>query len=194
MHTMASNAINWWSTAGVRALDELAAAHRAVGGTGRGRRYATQQINNAYAIFLSAQFQRCCRDLHSEVADYLSRLAPTALRSIVLQRLTEGRKLDTGNPNPANLGSDFGRFGLDFWRELDTADPANVARRSALAELSLWRNALAHQDFARPELRGRTGVVLQDVRRWRRACDALTRQFDAILRTHLTSLSGAAPW
>ena len=40
-----------------RALDEMAEAHAAVGGTARGRRYTTQQLNQAYAVLLAAHFQ-----------------------------------------------------------------------------------------------------------------------------------------
>lgn len=53
------------------ALGEIAAAHTAVGGQGSGRRYATQEINHAYAVLLSSQFQRFCRDLHTEAAAHV---------------------------------------------------------------------------------------------------------------------------
>jgi len=48
------------------ALDEIEAAHASVGGTGPGRRYATQQINQAYALLIASQFQGFCHDLHTE--------------------------------------------------------------------------------------------------------------------------------
>ena len=54
-----------------RALDEIEAAHASVGGTGPGRRYATQQINQAYAVLLASQFQGYCRDLHTESVAHL---------------------------------------------------------------------------------------------------------------------------
>ena len=68
---MSSVALHHWLTARASALDEIEQAHRSVGGTGRGRRYATQQINQAYAVLLSSQFQGFCRNLHEECADYL---------------------------------------------------------------------------------------------------------------------------
>jgi hypothetical protein len=82
-------------------LDEIEAAHRAVGGSGRGRRYATQQINQAYAVMLSSQFQRFCRDLQSEAVDELAkRIALPDVAEIFRLQLTTGRKLDSGrNPN-----------------------------------------------------------------------------------------------
>ena len=52
-------------------LDEIAGADAAVGGAARGRRYATQQINRAYAVLLASEFQGFCRDLHSECVDHV---------------------------------------------------------------------------------------------------------------------------
>jgi hypothetical protein len=92
---MPSTAINWWRTNGVAALDQIAAAHLAVGGPNPGRRYATGQINNAYTVLIAAQFQRFCRDLHSQSADFFAAITPVAVRSIILVRMTEGRALTT---------------------------------------------------------------------------------------------------
>lgn len=63
---MPSRALAEWRGRRSDELDELLAAHAAVGGTGRGRRYATEQVNRAYALAVAAQFQGFCRDLHSE--------------------------------------------------------------------------------------------------------------------------------
>jgi hypothetical protein len=65
--------ISWqtWSTSRTADLDEIENAHRSVVGTGRDRRVATQQINQAYAVLLSSQFQAFCRDLHTEGAKAL---------------------------------------------------------------------------------------------------------------------------
>src|SRR3954470_1417972 len=106
---MPSVALGTWRAAGAEALDEIEPAHAAVGGTGPGRRYATQQINQAYVVLLSSQFQRSCRDLHTEAVDalvgHLVAGAPLAHRYLVHRRFTDARKLGTGNPNPGNLGS-----------------------------------------------------------------------------------------
>src|SRR5262245_61412863 len=63
---MPSHSLQQWMTARASELDEIESAHRMVGGTGRGRKYATQQLNRAYATLLSSQFQGFCRDLYSE--------------------------------------------------------------------------------------------------------------------------------
>src|SRR5437773_7413866 len=106
-----------WRSARARALSEIAEAHVAVGGTARGRRYTTQQLNQAYAVLLAAHFQGFCRDLHSECVDHiLAVLAPpNPLRNYLRAELTRGRQVDRGNAQPSSLGADCGRFGARFW-------------------------------------------------------------------------------
>jgi hypothetical protein len=184
---------NWL---GVRAtqLDQIAEAHRAVGGTGRGRRYATEQINHAYAVLLSSQFQAFCRDLHSEAVDHLvSSVNPLAMQRVVRQRLLENRFVDRGNPTPGNLGSDFGRLGLILWDALYAHDAHNAERRVALEELNAWRNAIAHQDFDPAKL-GIHGLRLARVNTWRQRCSKLARSLDRVLRDHVAILAGSRPW
>src|SRR5437879_257545 len=113
---MPSGSLHTWRTVRRAALDELEAAHRSVGGHGRGRRYATQQINQAYAVLLSSQFQGFCRDLHTESALFLvGSVQPVTLKQTLRKDLTRSRKLDRGNPSPGNIGEDFGRLGIGFW-------------------------------------------------------------------------------
>src|SRR5437870_11880194 len=114
---MPSNSYQRWSGGRAVSLDEIENAHASVGGTGPGRRYATQQINQAYAVLLSSQFQRFCRDLHSECVEHLVRSAsPTPFRSALRRLLIRDRKLDKGNPNPSNIEVDVRRFGLVLWQ------------------------------------------------------------------------------
>ena len=68
---MPSKALRRWFKSQAVALDQMENAHASVGGKGRGRRYTTDQINQAYAVLLASQFQGFCRDLHSESAEYL---------------------------------------------------------------------------------------------------------------------------
>jgi hypothetical protein len=193
---MPSIAYQQWTTDRSAALDEIEAAHRAVGGTGPGRRTATQQINLAYALLLSSQFQGFCRDLHSECADILSQgTAVLAWRLIYLQNFLSGRKLDMGNPNCGNLGADFNRLRLNFWPSVHADHPRNPQRAVLLEELNRWRNAIAHYHFAPDMYRGgRPSLPLADVQEWRTACDGLARSFDNVLRAHVMSITGAAPW
>lgn len=193
---MPSLAFQHWATVRVAALDEIENAHQSVGGTGPGRRTATQQINQAYAVLLSAQFQAFCRDLHVETADHLvATIADLDLRVLFHVSLLSNRKLDRGNPNVGNIGADFGRFRLQFWPCVDAQRAQNPQRRELLEALNEWRNAIAHQDFAPGMLKGgRAALPLAQVQAWRKACEMLARSFDEVLRVHLHVRTGVFPW
>jgi hypothetical protein len=193
---MPSLALQRWSGERAAALDEIEHAHRSVGGTGRGRRYLTQQINQAYAVLLASQFQGFCRQLHADCVERL--LVPVAspvLLATYRDNLLLGRRLNTGNANPDSIESDFGRLGLSFWPAVYADHPNNLRRRRKLQVLNRWRNAIAHNAFA-PDMhrRGRPSLHLGQVRDWRRACDGLARSFDAVMRAHLLDATGATPW
>lgn len=193
---MPSLALQDWTARRAATLDEIEHAHRSVGGTGPGRRYLTQQINQAYAVLLSSQFQGFCRDLHTECVDHL--VKPTASRVLLAtyrENLLFGRRLDLGNPSPGNIGADFNRFKLSFWAVVGTDHPRNPQRRIALETLNRWRNAIAHNAFAPDMCRGdRLSLHLAEVQDWRRACDGLARSFDKVMSAHLLVATGVAPW
>lgn len=190
---MPSSALEQWETTRREALDEIKAAHKAVGGTARGRRFATLQVTHAYAMLLSSQFQGFCRDLHTESVDVIvSRIAHASLGNVVSVALTQGRKLDQGNPNPGNLGSDFSRLGLKFWPAVDALDARNPRRRDVLERINTWRNAIAHQDWTKVPGQSRR-LHLKSVQGWRSACSALATSFDRAVGAHLGSLAGAPP-
>jgi hypothetical protein len=193
---MPSTALQAWATGRAASLDEVENAHRAVGGTGPGRRYLTQQVNFAYAVLLSSQFQAFCREFHSECSHHVVAAAPSpVLQAIYRSNLRHGRKLDTGNPNAANLGADFNRFGFSFWAAVDVEHPRSSRRRRLLEGLNRWRNAIAHHDFAPDMLRGgRPTLHLSAVQSWRKACDGLAQSFENVMRAHLLSVTGVSPW
>ncbi len=192
---MPSNSLEGWRGPRAAALDEIAAAHTAVGGLGRGRRYATEQINHAYAVLLAGQFQGFCRDLHTECAYFLVNNVglPPAVSEMFRTELTRGRMLDRGNAHPGSLGSDFARFDFPFWDSLRGLNPAAVQWSEGLDLLNAWRNAVAHQDFTSPRLEGGTLGLVQ-VRRWRRMCDRLAGVMDLALGRQLLPLTGSEPW
>jgi hypothetical protein len=113
---MSSISYRDWLSTRLDALNEIEQAHAAVGGSKRGRRYATQQINQAYAVILASQFQGFCRGLHSECVDHLVRAIspPPSLRPLLVAEFTRGRQLDRGNARASSLGTDFSRLGIDF--------------------------------------------------------------------------------
>lgn len=193
---MPSAAFQDWSTVRATSLNEVENAHRSVGGTGPGRRYATQQINQAYAVLLASQFQAFCRDLHTECVNHLVAPVPSPdLRDMYRSGLVLNRKLDRGNPNPGNIGSDFNRLDLLFWPQVDAHRPNNPTRRELLELLNEWRNAIAHQDFAPAMLRGgRPALQLAQVQGWRKACEVLAPSFDEVMHAHIWAKTGIAPW
>jgi hypothetical protein len=73
---MPSQAYRQWRASRANELDQLEAAHTLVGGTARGRRYTTQQINRAYAVLLASQFHGFARDLHTEAVIHLVGIIP----------------------------------------------------------------------------------------------------------------------
>lgn len=193
---MPSLALKRWRTDRTASLDEIENVHRAVLGSSAPRRAAMQQLNLAFTLLLSAEFQGFCRNLHTECAAAVARIQPsTELRDILYDSLLLGRKLNTGNPNPGNLGADFGRFDPSFWSSVAAAHSRNARRQMLLEQMNRWRNAIAHNDFDPGMLRGgRPALSRADVRRWRMACDGLARWFDRILCDRLRVITGTNPW
>ena len=192
---MPSHSLQGWRATRVRELDQIENAHRQVGGDARGRRYATQQINHAYAMLLSSQFQGFCRDLHSEAVDLIVRsVTPIPLQEIVRAEFTRSRKLDSGNPNPGNIGSDFNRLGLQFMEQIRAQGIRVNSHINHLEDMNSWRNAIAHQDFNPQKLGGITNLRLATVRRWRLACERLTTVFDAVIGSHVAQVTGGHSW
>lgn len=190
-----SRSLRRWQSRSRRALDAIDAAHGAVAGTRHRRRFAAQQIKQAYVVLLSSWFQAFCRDLHTECVEHLITTIPhPTVRMIVRQQMMEGRKLETGNPNPGNLGSDFGRLGIELWPALLARDQQAKVRQNALGELNRWRNAVAHQDFSSASLHGRDQVRLTEVRQWRQVCESLAVDFERVMYDHLLSATGTRPW
>jgi hypothetical protein len=191
---MPSNSLLQWGGRRATVLDEVEAAHARVGGAERGRRYATQQINRAYAILLSSEFQGFGRDLYSECVDHVVAASPAPLRALVRAQFLWGQPFGRGNPQASAIGSDFGRFGLPFWNEVYAVHAHNHRRRALLDELMVWRNAIAHNDFDPAVFGPDPTLHLQKVRRWRSGLNGLCDRFDRVLREHLTGILGSAPW
>lgn len=192
---MASRALRAWQTRSRTVLDELEAAHAVVGGARRARAFARQQVTQAYVVLLASQFQRFCRDLHSDCTGALAAHPPFAPITAVLEAsLRAGIRLNAGNANPANIAADFARFGIDLWHLAGQRNPRTAGRRAKLEALNRWRNAVAHQDFRSAQLGGRETVRIREVRAWRSACEGLAMDFDAVLYLYLKGVTSVAPW
>lgn len=194
---MSSASLGIWLGQRATALDELVAAHGVMGGTGPGRRHATLQLNYAFALLLSSQFQGFCRDLHSETIRHLSAaIALPTLAAIIRWDLSSLRRLDHGNPNPSNIQQDFGRLGLlELWPTIHRKQARARSHVSALEVLNEWRNAIAHHAFTGKKLvdpRGR--LHLRQVKRWRAACDFIVRRLDQVVGDFVATVVGHRPW
>ena len=124
---MAAQSLLRWNRKRADALNEIEIAHMSVGGSERGRRYATQQINYAYAALLSSHFQGFCRDLHSECIDHIVAIVPVQVQGFLRIEFIWNRSLDRGNPHAGAIGSDFNRLGVDFWTEVYALDAQEQA-------------------------------------------------------------------
>jgi len=178
---MPSQSLLRWNKDACAALDQIQAAHAAVGGNAPGRRFATLQINHAYLVLISSHFQGFCRALHTEAVDYICSQpgtgAPDPRRDILRITLTLNRQLDSKNPSPGHIGSDFGRFNIKFWDRVKAQAPTHNKRRQVqLEQLNTWRNAIAHQDFAAQSLRP-DALTLTMVRQFRTACHLRANSF-----------------
>jgi hypothetical protein len=193
---MPSLALLRWRTERTASLSEIENVYRSVESAGHRTRSTMQQLNQAYALLLSSEFQGFCRDLHTECAAAIARILPsTDLQNLMRDGLLLGRKLDAGNPNPGNIGADFNRFDLSFWPLVDAAHPRNARRKTLLEQMNRWRNAIAHNAFEPDMLRrGRSVLSRGEVQRWRRACDGLARWFDRVLQSRLRVVTGTNPW
>jgi len=199
---MPSRSLTKWNTTRKKSLDSALVGHGKIGKTGEGVVLVRQQVTQGTAMLLSSQFQGFCRDLHSECVDaFVGGVNPgsgagnaAALRTALRADFLTGRKLETGNPNPGNLGNDFNRFGLKLFAEMITADAANQGRKYLLEVLNAWRNAIGHQDFNKPELNGRTTITIQEVKDWREACEGLATAMDSVMHAHLLAMLGVPPW
>lgn len=192
---MPSRALQVWQGASARALNEIEKAHRRVGGRKPGRRVATLRLTQGYVLLLSAQFQRFCRDLHSESFAWIlnQQTIRPGVDTTLLAVLTSGRALDRGNPSPDNILRDFRAICPTFWNDVMQHNAHNVSRRTKLELLNEWRNAIAHHDFTKPNASSER-IWLRSVQGWRRACNGLAISFDAVVGASLARLVGKPPW
>jgi hypothetical protein len=191
---MPSPAFTAWSTSSAATLSQLQ-AHRAVNGGVAARGKNTLQLNYAHVLLLCAHFQAYCRGLHSNAAQLLVEASVPGIAAILDANLSFGRQLDSRNAQPATLGADFSRLGLEFWAVVKAADTRNTARQRKLEDLNAWRNAIAHHDIEprRADLHPHT-VTLTACNTWHRALNGLAESFDRVLAGHLERLLGSPPW
>lgn len=199
---MSSSAHQEWNGSRRSRIDELLSVHTSVGGSGRGRRWRTEQLNWAITMRLAGEFQGFARELHDQSIECCVKSISTfnpALGNITRISMSRDRQLDRGNANPGALGSDFSRIGLILWPALETASRGRSNKwNSELDSLNLARNAIAHDDqdkFLKLRDAGKFPITLATVKSWRQALDALAASMDDVVGSYLgTILGGPRPW
>ena len=193
-----SGAKEVWDTECVARLDQLERVHAAVRGTGRGRRWGTEQLNRSLFVALVGQFQVYCRELHDEAARvYLSQANPRqveALEPLLLRR----RDLDSRNPRRDALRKDFGRMGLQLIPALQSRHAGASDDLDHLELLIRFRNAVAHgnESEVRSLVQG-YGIrpTLRAYRRFRSTISRLVGKLDAVVAAELAvELDIRPPW
>lgn len=191
--------LTWTSTRADR-VERLRAAHQAFGGTGRGRRWVTDELNHALILRLAGEFQGFARELHDEAGLFVTRnIAPgnQQLQNSLRIPYTANRKLNQGNADPGTLGADFGLFGLQLWSALYARYPARGPEwNKKLDALNTARNGIVHDDAAKIAKIQAAGwsLTLQSVGRWKSALDGLAQGMDRIVGGHLRLMYGTPPW
>ena len=191
-----------WNSRRAQRVQDLLGAHERVGGVGVGRRWRTEQLNWALVLRVAAEFQGYCRDLHDLAAEEIAVQAGQLngqLQAVVRSMLTEGRRLDGGNANAGNLGSDFGRLGLSLWPEIKRHSERRAAIWNArLDALNDARNAVAHDDTAKLAelaIKGYPLSRLATIRRFYSGVSGLALITDRVVADYLRKLlGGASPW
>lgn len=195
---MASRALSYWQGELSDRLDELEGVHQTATGAGPGRRWGTAQFNGQLFVALVGQFQSFARSLHDEALDVLRRGSPTSAQLATLAAQT--RKLDTGNPRPSALGSDFGRLGMKLVPSIQSR-AHGATRLDRLEQAVELRNGIAHADDARIARLAhlapnrRAVRTLASYRRHRRALNGLVVDMDDVVADHVGGLTGQGrPW
>jgi hypothetical protein len=199
-HRVPSAALADWNGQRQTRIAELLAAHATIGGSGRGRRWRTSQLNWALTLRLAGEFQGYARDLHSLAVTYFADSVAQGNRRLgnVLQvQFTTNRALDRGNATPSSLGSDFGRLGLELWPVMRVASPHAQSWQDGLEALNRARNAIAHANQDDLDRLARDGypIVMQTIKRWHRTLDLLAGTMDDVVADYLDGLLRTGrPW
>lgn len=197
---MSSGSLGTWNWVRTERVKRLRAAHQALAGTAPGRRWVTEELNQALILRLASEFQGFARDLHDEAGVFVAGcLAPgnPQLQDVLRLPYTVNRKLNQGNADPGTLGNDFGLFGIVLWAALQARYPARAKGwNQKLSALNMARNGIVHDDGAKIARVQADGwpLTLQSADRWKSALDGLAQGIDRTVGGHLKLVYGTQPW
>ncbi|MBE7195218.1 MAG: hypothetical protein INR66_22420 [Gordonia polyisoprenivorans] len=206
-----SDALAKWTSERLVALDSLETVHGKVTGKQRGRQRATEHLNRAMFVALSAEFQGFCRDLHEDAAIHIAgslsldpanvKIAPVVLDALVRERSSlkkseKERRLDKGNADVSALATDFSVLGMDLWSDLEKAYPVKTKTwKKTVGDLNLVRNGVAHSDAPKlAKAHAEHGLTLRTFKRWRSSLNTAAAALDKVVAAYLLDLTGTKPW
>jgi hypothetical protein len=158
-------------------VDQLMAAHRAVAGPKRGRKFEVEGLNRAAVLMLTSHFEGYLEDVMAEAVQAVN-------PKLSASTLTGGFH----NPWPDRIDELFAFLGMvKPSKSISWQRASNTAVRSNLKKLVGTRNKLAH---------GTTGVTVYktDVTSLRKYVEGFARRFDALVRAQVKLLTGSNPW
>jgi hypothetical protein len=195
---MPSIAYQQWKNVNLVRLNELEHVHASATGQLPGRRWGTEQLNRSLFTALTGQFQAFCRELHDAAVEVHVDHANVNQKQLLRLLLTQGRKLDVGNPRKSTLGADFGRLGFSLVDDLAARGPSTVRRMDRLETLVDFRNAIGHgNESAISNLVQNGGIAPTkgSYRKYRSAVDSLAGTMDQVVAAKLSTLLGIGlPW
>ena len=195
---MASIALEKWRSAGLGRLSQLENVHAQITGSAVGRRWGTRQLNQSLFVALLAEFQAYCRDLHDEGVLVHVLHATPGQADLLADMLTQGRRLEIGNPRRSVLEADFRRLNIRLLDELKAARPTMLRYLDRLEALVDFRNAIGHGNqtkIAAIESAGLIRATKVSYDQHRRALERLAASMDRVVSLKLAALLHIArPW
>lgn len=198
---MGSRALRFWETDRIAALARMENVHAAVTGGLRGRPRDVTELNHALFLRLAAEVQGFCRDLHDESIDAIcvpAQVPSPDLLAAFRALLSNGRRLDSGNAGPGNIGADWARLNIQIWPDISAHYPGGRGKtdwHERLEWLNSARNGIAHNDEAKiAEAHAKHPLTLSTFRTMRSRMSRFAVALDRRTSAYLRAATGAAPW
>ena len=187
-----------WDMECVPRLSQLEQVHVAAGGTHRGRRWGTDQLNRSLFVALVGQFQMYCRELHDEATRVYLSQANTRQVAAIEGLLLWRRELDNRTPRRDALKNDFGRMGLQIIPALQNLYARADVDIDRLGLLIRFRNAIAHGNEREIRSMAQSSSIrptLSSYRTYKSAINRLVGKLDVVVAAELAGELGIhRPW
>lgn len=198
---MSSQSLARWNADRRAALQRLEKVHTTVTGGLVGRPRDVTELNHALFLRLAGEVQGYCRDLHDEAIDVMctSEQIPIPwMRGTCRVALGRGRRLDSGNAGPGNIGNDWAQLGIPIWGALSSAHPGPMGAadwNARLEWLNSARNGIAHSDPKKiRDAHLRHPLTLKTFRVMRLRLGRFATALDHATRAYLENETGVSPW